>query len=117
MIKYREFEIRYNDPSCTVLREVPNQKIKTVYKKEFETLEAGLSYILERLVATESKDIQDAINTMRYVKNDLKEACNKIKLEVSPPEIKPIEPKSIKRVVPETPKLRVTEPIKRIIKK
>ena len=71
-IKYREFEIRHSEDGCTVLREVPNYGASIVYKKTFSTLEAGLEYILERLVGTECKDLREAIDTMKYVKNDLK---------------------------------------------
>lgn len=71
-IKYREFEIRQSENGCTVLREVPNYGASIVYKKTFPTLEAGLEYILERLIGTECKDLREAIDTLKYVKNDLK---------------------------------------------
>ena len=107
-LKYREYEIRYNDPGVTVLRSVQNNKV--VYRNEFSSLEDGLNYILERLVATESKDIHDAINTMKYVKNDLREACNKLGvITKSSEELKPINPQQIKKTD--------VVPMRRIIKK
>ena len=107
-IRYREYEIRYNDPGVTVLRSVQNNKV--VYRNEFSSLEDGLHYILERLVATESKDILDAINTMKYVKNDLREACNKLGVITK-------AEKESKHITPQQIKKTDIVPIRRIIKK
>ena len=96
-IKYREFEIRHSENGCTVLREVPNYGASIVYKKTFPTLEAGLEYILERLVGTECKDLREAIDTIKYVKNDLKGIKAKVEAQHIPTEqTKPVMRRIIK---------------------
>ena len=95
-IKYREFEIRHSENGCTVLREVPNYGASIVYKKTFPTLEAGLEYIFERLIGTECKDLREAIDTMKYVKNDLKGLKSKVEAQYTTEQTKPITRRIIK---------------------
>ena len=105
MLKYREYDIQYNDGTggVTIYRNVPSYGAAVSHKKVFSTLEDGLSYIAERIAITDNSEISGVLVSLRTLKNDLKNIIYKIH-GVSKDEFKTKEIKEGKDEVKEMPR-------------
>ena len=83
-VKWREFEIRFTDPGCTILQEAKSYGTTCVYRRQFKSLYDGLNFIVDKVGFTEASDIQEAMVVMNRIKNDLKIACSRLEAEPKP---------------------------------
>ena len=123
MLKYREYDIQYNDGTggVTIYRNVPSYGAAVSHKKVFSTLEDGLSYIAERIAVTDNSDISGVLTSLRTLKSDLKNIVNKIhgvsKDTVIPKITQEVESPRSEQSFKGAGIITVTNPTKKIIKK
>lgn len=113
MIKYREYEIRYNEGvgGVTVYRNAPSYGAEVRYKNSFKSLEDGLMFLAERVATTENSELSGVLLSLRTLRSDLKSVMHKL----CSPDTSMALPQDIPKAVevPVAPK----KMIKKIIKK
>ena len=127
MIRYREYDIKYNEGTggVTVYRNHDGYGTPVAYKNSFSSLEDGLVFIAERIAVKDNSDIMGVLNSLRTLKSDLKSIIGKlIPSKDNPPKEQKADTEKIKKIVRETSAFSGTgtlpisqDPPKKIIKK